>query len=103
MQNGTLPYSRSLSDIHPLPSPSPPPVAAVAVKGWTPEQVSRWAKNVLAGTGVESLVSARLIEEEVGGAELLVLDKGDLNALGCVKIGHMRRLYNAIAQLQLPS
>lgn len=58
-----------------------------SVSGWTLDEVSSW----LGSLGL-SEYSEQFKANDVRGAELLHLEKADLNDLGVSKIGHIKRL-----------
>ncbi|XP_043215694.1 diacylglycerol kinase eta-like isoform X2 [Amphibalanus amphitrite] len=78
------------------PSPGPPPPAgAAAVAAWTTEEVVAWLESIALPEYRNSF-----IRHDVRGPELLSLERRDLKELGIVKIGHIKRIQQAIKEIR---
>ena len=96
LQDGTRDFSRSSTDIHPLPAISTAP----PVKSWSSETVAEWVRTVLPEGGDTTTFVSNLVEEEVSGSELVSVGDAHLKAMGLTKIGHCLKLLNAIKALK---
>lgn len=81
------------------PSPSVTPQAAGscsrdAVCGWGTGEVVTWLEAMQLTEYVESFV-----RNDIRGKELLTLGRRDLKDLGVIKVGHVKRILQAIKDL----
>lgn len=74
--------------------------AGEAPSAWTTARVQRWALEELAlPDAVAQQFALRLKEEELTGSGVLGLDKDELRELGLSKMGHLKAVGAAIAEL----
>lgn len=80
------------------PSPSVTPQASTssrdAVCGWGTGEVVTWLEAMQLTEYVESFV-----RNDIRGKELLTLGRRDLKDLGVIKVGHVKRILQAIKDL----
>lgn len=65
-----------------------------AVCSWGTSEVVTWLEAMQLGEYVDSFV-----KNDIRGKELLVLGRRDLKDLGVVKVGHVKRILQAIKDL----
>ncbi|XP_077284434.1 diacylglycerol kinase eta [Arctopsyche grandis] len=70
-------------------------VGAAAVKLWGTSEVETWLNSLQLGEHVEAFAS-----HDITGRELLSLARRDLRDLGVTKVGHVKRILQAIKDLQ---
>ena len=63
--------------------------------GWGPQEVGAW----LEGLQLQEYADA-FIRHDIHGAELLTLERRDLKDLGVGKVGHIKRIQQAIRRLK---
>lgn len=68
---------------------------AAAVKTWGPSEVGTWLNSLQLGEHVEAFA-----RNDITGRELLSLARRDLKDLGVTKVGHIKRILQAIKELQ---
>jgi hypothetical protein len=111
LQNGTLEFRRSTTDIHSAASDTnqrhegteEPPVEA-----WSVEAVAAWVRTVLSAedtnahghTSMVDQFASQIIEQEISGCELCSLGESHLREMGLKKIGHCLKLLGAIKGLK---
>ena len=109
LQNGTLDFRRSTTDIHPSPSDTTqrheetrrPPV-----EEWSVDAVAAWVRTVLSAedTGAHGHMvdqfASKIIEQEISGGELRSLGESHLREMGLKKIGHCLKVLGAIKGLK---
>nr|KAG5696384.1 hypothetical protein BaRGS_030484 [Batillaria attramentaria] len=67
---------------------------AFDIRSWTVEEVGAWLESLSLGE-----YRANFISHEIRGAELLNLERRDLKDLGVTKVGHLKRIQQAIKEL----
>ncbi|XP_070213170.1 diacylglycerol kinase delta-like isoform X4 [Littorina saxatilis] len=67
---------------------------AFDIRSWTVEEVGAWLDSLSLGE-----YRANFISHEIRGAELLNLERRDLKDLGVTKVGHLKRIQQAIKEL----
>lgn len=72
-----------------------PSVGLAAVAGWRTEHVTSW----LHGLGLDEY-RANFTAHDVRGPELLTLERRDLKDLGVHKVGHIKRIQQAIREIK---
>lgn len=70
-------------------------VGAAAVKLWGTSEVETWLNSLQLGEHVDTFAS-----HDITGRELLSLARRDLRDLGVTKVGHVKRILQAIKDLQ---
>ena len=70
-------------------------IEAKGVEHWTASEVSEWLENLHLGEYKSSFV-----RHDIRGSELLCLHRRDLKELGVTKIGHIKRILQAVENLQ---
>lgn len=81
---------RSKSSI-PQPGPSK---STRDVASWGTEEVATWLENLQLSEYIDSF-----IKNDIRGRELLTLARRDLKDLGVTKVGHIKRILQAIKDL----
>ncbi|XP_072035014.1 diacylglycerol kinase delta-like isoform X2 [Amphiura filiformis] len=72
-----------------------PTSGLVDVKQWTPEEVGSWLEGLSLGEYRENF-----IRNDIRGSELIVLERRDLKDIGVTKVGHIKRILQAIKDLE---
>ncbi|KAL8579647.1 hypothetical protein ACOMHN_025599 [Nucella lapillus] len=67
---------------------------AFDIRSWTADEVGAWLESLSLGE-----YRANFISHEIRGAELLSLERRDLKDLGVTKVGHLKRIQQAIKEL----
>lgn len=105
LQNGTLEFRRSATDIHATSSDTE--AEGTPVEEWPAETVAAWVRTVLPaqgtdGNGVAHMdqFASRIVEEDISGCELRSLGESHLREMGLRKIGHCLKLLGAIRELK---
>lgn len=62
---------------------------------WSPQEVSQWLESI----GLPMYCHA-FLEHEIGGNELLTLERRDFKDVGVSKVGHIKRLQHGIKDIQ---
>ncbi|KAL7648929.1 UNVERIFIED_CONTAM: hypothetical protein RMT77_000864 [Armadillidium vulgare] len=65
------------------------------VREWSPEEVANWLSKLGLAEHKEAFVN-----NDIRGAELLSLDRRDLKELGVIKIGHIKRIQQAVRDIK---
>lgn len=68
---------------------------AAAVKTWGASEVGAWLNSLQLGEHIETFA-----RNDITGRELLSLARRDLKDLGVTKVGHVKRILQAIKELQ---
>ncbi|XP_071949348.1 diacylglycerol kinase delta-like isoform X2 [Antedon mediterranea] len=71
-----------------------PSLASLAIQQWSVEEVGIWLSNLSFGEYKDTF-----IRHDIRGAELLNLERRDLKDLGISKVGHIKRILQAIKDL----
>ena len=109
LQNGTLEFRRSTTDIHPKPSDTNQPherTGGSPVIEWSVDAVAAWVRTVLSAedTGAQAdavdKFASEIVEQEISGSELRSLEEPHLREMGLKKIGHCLELLGAIKELK---
>ncbi|XP_025079180.1 diacylglycerol kinase delta-like isoform X4 [Pomacea canaliculata] len=69
---------------------------AFEIRSWTVEEVGAWLESLSLGEYRNNFIS-----HEIRGAELMNLERRDLKDLGVTKVGHLKRIQQAIKELHL--
>ncbi|XP_071299000.1 diacylglycerol kinase delta-like isoform X9 [Agelaius tricolor] len=79
-----------------LPGPSSPPLwfSSLLADKWGSEEVAAWLETL--GLGEYRDIFVR---HDIQGSELILLERRDLKDLGITKVGHMKRILQAIKEL----
>nr|XP_032604278.2 diacylglycerol kinase delta isoform X1 [Taeniopygia guttata]XP_032604279.2 diacylglycerol kinase delta isoform X1 [Taeniopygia guttata]XP_032604280.2 diacylglycerol kinase delta isoform X1 [Taeniopygia guttata] len=78
-----------------LPGPSSPPLfSSLLADKWSSEEVAAWLEAL--GLGEYRDIFVR---HDIQGSELILLERRDLKDLGITKVGHMKRILQAIKEL----
>ena len=105
LQNGTLEFRRSATDIHPVPSDAKGN-REPRVEEWSVDEVAAWVRMVLSAEDTDvhgnmvNQFASKIIEEEISGGELRSLGESHLRGMGLKKIGHCLKLLGAIKGLK---
>ncbi|XP_076435509.1 diacylglycerol kinase delta-like isoform X2 [Babylonia areolata] len=67
---------------------------AFDIRSWTTDEVGAWLESLSLGE-----YRTNFISHEIQGAELLSLERRDLKDLGVTKVGHLKRIQQAIKEL----
>lgn len=73
------------------------PCQPEAVSSWSAEQVAHW----LAEIGMREY-QEHFLRHDIRGTELLSLERRDLKELGITKVGHIKRILQAVADMKKP-
>lgn len=65
------------------------------VNGWGVSEVNTWLEAMQLGEYIETFT-----RNDIRGKELLALNRGDLKELGITKVGHAKRILQAISDLK---
>ncbi|XP_019634677.1 PREDICTED: diacylglycerol kinase eta-like isoform X1 [Branchiostoma belcheri] len=68
----------------------------IPVFQWGPEEVGGWLESLALGEYRDSFM-----KNDIRGAELLALERRDLKDLGVRKVGHVKRILQAVKDLQI--
>ncbi|XP_022093446.1 diacylglycerol kinase delta-like isoform X4 [Acanthaster planci] len=64
-------------------------------RAWTPQQVGLWLDSLSLGEYRDNF-----IRNDIRGSELLTLERRDLKDIGVTKVGHIKRIQQAIKELE---
>ncbi|CAN7996198.1 unnamed protein product [Ixodes hexagonus] len=80
------------------PSVEESPDRRAAITRWTAEEVASWLAEIHMREYQENF-----LRHDIRGAELLSLERRDLKELGLTKVGHIKRILQAITDMRLSS
>jgi hypothetical protein len=71
-----------------------------SVQSWSTREVARWTRGLVdLPESVADAFASELQENDIDGAHLLSLDRNDIKDLGVTKLGHVKTIVAAIAEL----